>query len=48
MLETRNRFFEAFGGVGWGAAAAVATDSLGQSWDIVTDMAIKLVPGGHP
>jgi 2-methylcitrate dehydratase PrpD len=21
---------------------------LGESWDIVTDMAIKLVPGGHP
>lgn len=21
---------------------------LGQSWDIITDMAIKLVPGGHP
>ena len=21
---------------------------LGASWDIVTDMAIKLVPGGHP
>jgi len=21
---------------------------LGQSWDIVTDLAIKLVPGGHP
>jgi 2-methylcitrate dehydratase PrpD len=48
VLETRNGFFEAFGGVDGGAAAAVATDSLGQSWDIVTDMAIKLVPGGHP
>jgi 2-methylcitrate dehydratase PrpD len=22
--------------------------ALGQSWDIITDMAIKLVPGGHP
>jgi hypothetical protein len=21
--------------------------STGQSWDIITDMAIKLVPGGH-
>jgi 2-methylcitrate dehydratase PrpD len=24
------------------------TRDWGQSWDIVTDMAIKLVPGGHP
>jgi 2-methylcitrate dehydratase PrpD len=24
------------------------TRDLGQSWDIVTDMAIKLAPGGHP
>ena len=24
------------------------TRELGQSWDIITDMAIKLVPGGHP
>ena len=27
---------------------AIATRDLGESWDIVTDMAIKLVPGGHP
>src|SRR6185312_16134134 len=25
-----------------------ATAGLGESWDIVTDMAVKLVPGGHP
>jgi len=24
------------------------THDLGRSWDIITDMAIKLVPGGHP
>src|SRR5205823_5651884 len=29
-------------------AAAVALRDLGWSWDIVTDMAVKLVPGGHP
>ncbi|HEX4369592.1 MAG TPA: hypothetical protein VH023_22345, partial [Rhodopila sp.] len=29
-------------------AAAIATSDLGQDWDIITDMAIKLVPGGHP
>ena len=28
--------------------AAIATRDLGESWDICTDMAIKLVPGGHP
>jgi 2-methylcitrate dehydratase PrpD len=48
VLETRLGFFEAFGGVDGAAAAATATSGLGQSWDIVTDMAIKLVPGGHP
>src|SRR5438067_12795815 len=41
-------FFEAFGGEDGAAAAAVALRDLGRSWDIVTDMAVKLVPGGHP
>ena len=48
ILEARQGFFEAFGGVDGTSAAAVAVRDLGQSWDIVTDMAIKLVPGGHP
>ena len=48
VLETRHGFFEAFGGVDGAAAGAIATADLGQSWDIMTDMAIKLVPGGHP
>jgi 2-methylcitrate dehydratase PrpD len=48
ILETRLGFFEAFGDVDGGAAGAVATADLGKSWDIITDMAIKLVPGGHP
>jgi 2-methylcitrate dehydratase PrpD len=48
VLESRLGFFEAFGGVDGAAAGAIATNALGQSWDIVTDMAIKLVPGGHP
>jgi 2-methylcitrate dehydratase PrpD len=46
ILETRKGFFEAYGGVA-GAAADVTRD-LGQSWDIITDMAVKLMPGGHP
>jgi len=48
ILETYQGFFEVYGGVDGEAAAAVATGGLGESWDIVTDMAIKLVPGGHP
>jgi 2-methylcitrate dehydratase PrpD len=45
ILEARGGFFEAYGG---SATAAGVTQGLGQSWDIMTDMAIKLVPGGHP
>ena len=48
ILETHHGFFEVYGGVEGAAAGASATRELGQSWDIVTDMAIKLVPGGHP
>jgi 2-methylcitrate dehydratase PrpD len=48
ILETRQGFFEVYGGVEGAAAAACVTRDLGQSWDIVTDMAVKLVPGGHP
>jgi 2-methylcitrate dehydratase PrpD len=48
ILETYQGFFEAFGGVDGATAASIATRDLGQSWDVVTDMAIKLVPGGHP
>jgi 2-methylcitrate dehydratase PrpD len=48
ILETFQGFFEAFGGVDGATAAAIATKDLGQDWDIITDMAIKLVPGGHP
>src|SRR5712671_328505 len=48
ILEMRLGFFEVFGGADGNAAAAAATRDLGQSWDIVTDMAVKLVPGGHP
>jgi 2-methylcitrate dehydratase PrpD len=48
ILEARHGFFEAFGGVDGAAAGAEVNRDLGQSWDIVTDMAVKLVPGGHP
>lgn len=48
VLEAKRGFFEAFGGVDGVTAAAATLRGLGESWDIVTDMAIKLVPGGHP
>lgn len=48
ILETRRGFFEAFGGVDGTVAGAIAVRDLGTTWDIMTDMAIKLVPGGHP
>jgi 2-methylcitrate dehydratase PrpD len=44
ILETRQGFFAVYGGAD---GAGILTD-LGQEWDIITDMAIKLVPGGHP
>jgi 2-methylcitrate dehydratase PrpD len=44
ILETRQGFFEVYGG----ADGMDVTRDLGQEWDIITDMAIKLVPGGHP
>jgi 2-methylcitrate dehydratase PrpD len=48
ILETRGGFLEAYGGTDGDAGAASVTRELGRSWDIITDMAIKLVPGGHP
>jgi 2-methylcitrate dehydratase PrpD len=48
ILETRRGFFEVYGGTDGPTNGARVTHQLGQSWDIMTDMAIKLVPGGHP
>jgi 2-methylcitrate dehydratase PrpD len=44
ILETRQGFFAVYGGAD---GVGILTD-LGREWDIITDMAIKLVPGGHP
>jgi 2-methylcitrate dehydratase PrpD len=44
ILETRQGFFEVYGGTN----GEGVTRDLGREWDIITDMAIKLVPGGHP
>ena len=43
-LEAPRGFFQALGG----QAIEDVTAGWGDSWDIVTDMAIKLMPGGHP
>jgi 2-methylcitrate dehydratase PrpD len=48
ILEAPHGFFVVYGGVDGTAAGANVVRDLGQTWDIVTDMAIKLVPGGHP
>lgn len=44
ILEVEKGFFRVFGG----AESTGVTAALGTDWDIVTDMAVKLVPGGHP
>ena len=44
ILETKRGFCAVYGGTD----GSDITQGLGVEWDIVTDMAIKLVPGGHP
>ena len=44
VLEAPRGFFSAYGG----DHLADVTDDFGKAWDITTDMAVKLVPGGHP
>jgi 2-methylcitrate dehydratase PrpD len=44
IFEADKGFFRVFGGI----AVNNVADRLGAEWDIVTDMAVKLVPGGHP
>ena len=44
VLEQPRGFLSALGG----QAQEDITQGLGASWDIVTDMAVKLMPGAHP
>ncbi len=44
VLEAPRGFFAAFNG----EYPDDVTKDMGKTWDIVTDMAIKLVPGAHP
>jgi 2-methylcitrate dehydratase PrpD len=47
IFEAKRGYFEAFSGVEGQQAAEVALADLGESWDIVTDMGVKLMPGAH-
>ena len=44
ILETQRGFCAVYGDTD----SSSVTRGLGDAWDIITDMAIKLVPGGHP
>ena len=44
VLEAPRGFFDAFNG----QAVSEVAQGMGESWDIVTDMAVKLMPGAHP
>lgn len=44
ILEVKKGFFDVYGGEN----IESLTRDWSKSWDIVTDMAIKLAPGGHP
>lgn len=44
ILDMPKGYFAAYGG----AHLDAVTRDWGESWDIVTNMAVKLVPGGHP
>lgn len=44
VLDAPRGFLLAMGG----EVSDELTRGLGESWDIVTDMAVKLMPGGHP
>lgn len=45
ILETEGGFFEVYGDR---PDVAEVTRDFGEHWSILTDMGIKLVPGGHP
>ena len=45
ILETKHGFFEVYGSK---PDVSAVMRELGKSWSILTDMGIKLVPGGHP
>jgi 2-methylcitrate dehydratase PrpD len=48
IFETKKGFLEVYGGKDADAGALTRDWGRDHIWDIVTDMAVKLVPGGHP
>lgn len=48
ILEARGGFFHIYGQNPNADRIARVTGDFGQRWEILTEMAIKLVPGGHP
>jgi 2-methylcitrate dehydratase PrpD len=44
VLDGPTGFLKVYGGID----VRSLTDRAGEEWDILTDMAVKLVPGGHP
>jgi len=44
ILESPTGFLKVYGGID----VSSLTDGIGEEWDILTDMAVKLMPGGHP
>jgi 2-methylcitrate dehydratase PrpD len=45
IFETKLGFFEVYGSK---SESAGVTRDFGKTWSILTDMGVKLVPGGHP
>lgn len=48
ILETKRGFIEAFSGADGAESGERLLRGLGDSWDVVTDLAVKLMPGAHP
>lgn len=48
VLETPKGFFQALGGLSGASGQAAATHALGENWQLLTHMGVKLYPGAHP
>ena len=48
ILEGPTGFLKVYGGLDIGSLGTPSGEAKGEDWDILTDMAVKLVPGGHP
>lgn len=48
VLEGPTGFLKVYGGLDIAELGTPSGEAKGEDWDILTDMAVKLVPGGHP